>query len=103
MSDRANPSLLGGTLADWQRTDKTKDWKFRAVDNGIEAWCGRAGITGNWFAGYVVIGPTRRPLERQVRSLKEAVEIVETRGEELVAATVPSTSKENQDVSGIHE
>lgn len=98
------PSLCGGSIAEWQVARRTKDeWNFRPFGNGIEAFCGRAGISGNWCTGYIVVDESRRPFDLGVMPLQQAVETVENRGEELTAARDDAESKEKDHVPGLDE
>lgn len=91
---RVLPSLCGGSLAEWQTANRQQGWKMTPTVQGIEAMRGRAGLSGNWCQGYVVLDHTRRPFELGTVSLQEAINVVETRGEELAAARDSAESKE---------
>lgn len=84
------PSLAGGSLADWSENSKRKarspEWKMTPTNQGIEAFLGKVGISGNWLIGYVLVDQHRRPFGKETFSLDEAIRRVETEGESLSKA-----------------
>lgn len=91
------PSLCAGALLQWNGATRAKQgWKVTPSAAGIEAWLGKTGISGNWVTGYVVIDMHRRPEGLEAKSLQDAINTVETRGEELAAATQGAELKEKE-------